>query len=153
MGPSTQFADFFELAVLARRRYPGDPLDEAVMQYHWDRKAAGLGALDEKKRGIAHYGRCNGTVRNSKHRDLLDGRVRYERVIDVPESLRYPEPDWNTWMPGSLAGADTVTLIQVPARRAHLAVKFDARDFQTQRGRKFIAATLHNMRRQTAAAR
>ena len=78
--------------------------------------------------------------------DGVDKRLRTGKWLRD----EFPPPD-DDWMSvGIDCAADlTVTLIRVPARFSHLCVKVDAKDFQSQRGRSLIAATLRSMRRQS----
>jgi hypothetical protein len=135
-----------EIAALAVTRYPKMTTALAVLCFASDRRQAGLGAL-----GGRQWMRNNrAVVRCFKERDAFADRVLYSRIIDIPARDEFPPPD-DDWMSvGIDCAADlTVTLIRVPARFSHLCVKVDAKDFQSQRGRSLIAATLRSMRRQS----
>lgn len=128
---------------LALARYPKTPAPLALMYFESDRRAAGLGALDHRKRGGRGEVKCYKTV------DLMTGRVQYDRIIDVKARDEFPSFDRN-WM--RLEDApETVTLILRPGRLAHRAVRFDRHDFDTQRGRSMVAKVLMQLRRETMA--
>ncbi len=132
------------LGKLAMRRYPDmNPL-LAVECYLSDRREAGLGALDERKRMDS---RRRSPVRNTKTRDLLDGRLHYSRRIDIPARDEWPLFDGD-YLPGAGSVTDTVTITRIPARHAHMACYAEAP--RTQVDREVLAALLRELRRSTA---
>lgn len=129
-----------ERAALAHRRYPDMPLVLALQCFDSDRRHAGLGALDERKRS----GR--GEVRNRKRMSLEDGRILYDMVIDRPERRRWPTmPE-----PRPLSGVtseSTVTLELVPATLERRCLPVTWRMLSSQRDRTYIAHELRRARR------
>lgn len=137
--------DRMELAGLAHRRYPDVELPLAIRFLESDRRRAGLGALDERRRKVG------GNISNYKRDVYEQMQVRYHLVRHTPARMEYPRMSWDEWMPtlGNAAEAK-ITLIQVPARDQHLCVPADYRDLREQSGRRKIAATLREARRQLA---
>jgi hypothetical protein len=129
-----------DLVSLSRRRYPDtDPLI-ALMYFGSDRRAAGLGALDERKR----QGR--GDVRCYKCVDPLTGRVSWHRRIDAPPRDYLPAFDplgFDLCNPRA-----TITVTRTPARKDHKAVTLDPFLLMDQRGRTVAARYLREMRLQ-----
>lgn len=133
-----------DVAALAHARYPDDPIDLAIMFFMSDRRAAGLGALDESKRP-----RGRRPVRNSKYVDIITGQVHYDRTIDVPAHREWPVVDFSSYCIGDTAATDTVTIINAPGRKAHMALRLDRRMFERQSDRRIVAAQLRELRRST----
>lgn len=131
------------LGKLAMRRYPDMNPFLAIECYLSDRREAGLGALDERKRMES---RRRSPVRNTKTRDLLDGRLHYHRRIDIPPRDEWPMFDGDYW-PGAGCVTDKVTLTRIPARQAHMACYATAP--RTQADRNELAAMLRELRRST----
>lgn len=131
-----------DVAKLAVARYPCKPVDLAIVFFMSDRRSAGLGALDERKR----QRRPSQRVRCVKRLDLERGDIFYDRIIDVPplQSLDIPE-----WPPALDDAPEYVTIRTTPARFAHRCVRVPARSFEHQRDRDFVAACLRELRRQT----
>jgi hypothetical protein len=134
--------DRVELAALAHRRYPDMELPLAVRCLLSDRRHAGLGALDERRR----LGR-NG-VNNYKHGLLESGQVRYHLVRRTPPRMDYPLVSWADFAAHSIDHAEpTIALVKIPARNQHLCVPADWRELTEQSGRRSVAAALRKARR------
>lgn len=135
-----------ELAAIAHKRYPDMALDLAVMCLLSDRRAAGLGALDDRKRRAS---RRHSPVRNIKERDLLSGHLIYSRTIHIEAHQVLPELDFADYLPGAGAKHMTVTVTTVPERRVAMAM--NCYPPETQAERNIVAASLRELRRSTRA--
>lgn len=135
--------DKMELAGLAYRRYPGMPLPMAVECFLSDRRKAGLGALDERKR------RVGADISNYKRDVMEHGQVRYHLVRHTPAHRKYDLPPCAAFDPEA-PGMDTMTVrtFEVPAKNVHLCVPADYRDFHEQALRRRVAQALREARRQ-----
>lgn len=131
------------LVRLAMRRYPDDNALLAVEFLLSDRREAGLGALDERKRLAS---RRHSPVRNTKTQDLMTGRWHYSRRIDIPARDEWPilEADY---IPGG--AHQTVTIARTPARQTHMACYCERP--RTETDRRMVAAMLRELRRSTRA--
>lgn len=137
------------LAMLAMCRYPKDDPLLAIDFVLSDRRAAGLGALDERKRLAS---RRYSPVRNVKWVDQLTGRIRYSRTINIEPQQVFPDLDFDDYIPGAASAKDMVfTVTTVPARRVAMACQID-RIPDTQDERRALAAMLRELRRSTRAA-
>lgn len=128
---------------LALARYQKTPAPLALMYFESDRRAAGLGALDHRKRGGRGDVKCYKTV------DLMTGRVQYDRIIDVKPRDEFPRFDMGVMCIDDIP--ETIQIIRRPGRFAQRAVRFDRHDFDTQRGRSMVAKVLMQLRRETMA--
>jgi hypothetical protein len=138
---------------LAMARYPDMSPLLALSCFESDRRAAGLGALDEKRRNRRSQVRnTKAVVWTGKNGEV----VVYSRVIDVPERMSYPKLDVSELVllgPGASVTAERsfVTLKRDPARFVHLQLQVDPRDMADQFGRTMVARQLREMRRRTRA--
>ena len=131
-----------DVAGLAHARYPNEPIDLAIMMFMSDRRAAGLGALDDNKRP-----RGRRPVRNIKRVDLLSGDVLYERIIDAPAHQVLPRMEFE-YTVGS-PGPAYVKATYVPARKSHFCVRIERGWLESQRDRRMAANYLRELRRRT----
>lgn len=132
------------LVRLASRRYPDDSPLLAVEFLLSDRREAGLGALDERKRLAS---RRHSPVRNTKTQDLMTGRWHYSRRIDIPPRVEWPPLEADDLLPGSGATIDKVTIRRIPARQVHMACYCERP--RTEADRRMVAAMLRELRRST----
>lgn len=135
-----QMRENMEIAGLAHRRYPGQPLDLAIMQFRSDRGRAGLGALDERHR--RRPGRKQ--IRNLKR--ATRDQVTYDLLIDVTPRQRYarqPIPE-----PWEISATSTITVETVPARFDHRCLPFSGYLLGEQSGRWAVAQELRALRRE-----
>lgn len=141
-----QLDERLTIAGLAHRRYPNAELPIAVMFFESDRRAAGLGALDERKRN-GGPARSNAVI-NRKWINLLTGQVCYSRSINIKERWVLPEFEM---VPPSIsdAASEFVTMTKQPAKSAAIALRVDQRTLATQAGRAAVARSLRRMRRET----
>lgn len=143
MSDSTR--DRMELLGLAHRRYPDVEPWIAVEFFLSDRRRAGLGALDARRRlsvarkEISYY----------KQMDFYTGRIEYDARLNVPARREYPK------LQESLAdffndnsALACVQLIERPAVMAHLRLPFERSIFDSQTGRRFVAKELRKLRLQ-----
>jgi len=134
-----------EIEDLARRRYPRKRhIEWAVMQFLSDRHAAGLGALDERRR----RGR---EVQRGKFVDPNDGRIVYRMGVNRPPRRVIPYGDCLDF-PGISKTSATVTCIEVPAIYLRLDIRVDPRDLWDQKGRALAAYRLRNARKELRQA-
>lgn len=135
-----------ELAGLAHKRYPDVPLLLALDFFLSDRRRAGLGALDERKRNVG------GNVNNFK-RDVFErGGVVYHLRRYSPERREFAPESFTYWGPSIDAATAIVKTVTIPARDERLCVDVAYRDFQTQYGRRMVASMLRHARRQLRTA-
>ena len=128
--------------ILARRRYPRAPLLAVVDWFLDDRRAAGLGALDEARRRPR-----GGPVRNVKYFDYLSERVIYRARIVRPERLEFEPYRPETLLLGNRASA-TRTARRLPPVNVAFNEAFHAYELQDQHGRDHIAHVLRKHRQQ-----
>lgn len=139
---------FPEFCKQANARYPREPLEVALFFFQSDRKAAGLGALDVRKREASRLGRH--PVRNTKWAYEMTRDVFYRLTID---RLPYTEIDPTQFIELRAFNPndptpDCVTLIRHPAVFVERMVVINHKEFWTERGREGIAARLREARRQ-----
>lgn len=136
--------DRMELVALAHRRYPDMELPLALMCFQSDRRRAGLGALDSNRRR-GHKG-----VHNYKM-DSEGRGVRYHLVRQAPAGWKFPLVRWENIDLTANYSEATIKLVPVPERNEHLCVPADYMDLREQSGRRVIAATLREARKQIKA--
>lgn len=135
-----------DVFTLAHRRYPGVDGALAVMYFMSDRRAAGLGALDERKRVFKGQ-----TVVCVKTRSLLDGTVLYTTRVhrlggrEQPEFVPYP-------VSIDCPANETIQLKRVAPVDVCLCIKVDQHEFADQWGRRNVAKALKELRRRRFAA-
>lgn len=136
------------LAVLAMRRYPDENPLLAIDFLLSDRREAGLGALDGRKRRAS---RPHSPVRNLKEFDLLSGRLIYSRTIHILAHHKAPTLDYfEDYLMAYGPQDETYTVTTVPERRVAMAVRIE-RPPETQADRDMAAAALRELRRSTRA--
>lgn len=129
-----------EVALLAHRRYPDMPLDLALMCFESDRRRAGLGALDDRKRrGVEVF--------RSKRLDFASDLVIYRFGIARPAREEYVPQDWMDFDPSKDYSTLTVQRVKIPAHKEKFGLNVRVRDFYDQRTRNLIARQLRNARR------
>lgn len=122
------------LTTFALRRYPGvDPL-LAEMMYESDRRAAGLGALDAKRRN----GR---TIMRSKALDPYSGGLSYFLGTELPQRDELPPFDLDE--PICTPSAACVTIIRLPAVR--LALRLNISRDELRMGQSCRDITAHRL--------
>jgi hypothetical protein len=136
--------DRMEAAGLAHRRYPDMPLDLALFCFRSDRRTAGLGALDERKR------KRRGEVANYKLDVFEHRQVRYHLIRHTRARREYDPESFSSI--DVFDAKSTVLLIDIPERTQHLVVPVDYFDFENQRGRRRVAIALRIARRQLREA-
>ncbi len=143
------FAPEPALVLLATRRYPGTEPLLAVEFLHSDRRAAGLGALDERKRGPGY----SKQVFAFKFRALLNGHICYRWGVSLPPRMVAPPFDWQSTVLDLRNGRASATLTStlIPARNESWAINFDARSSEDQQGRTMMACALRDARRKVRA--
>lgn len=131
-----------KLVLLALRRYPYKAIDLAVMFFQSDRRRAGLGALDERRRRGKELFR-------RKRLDLFSGDVFYEFGVNRPARREYVQPDLGLvpWSIGAQAAALTIAAQEIPAETTRLAMRVPSKDLLDQSGRSVVAAELRRARR------
>lgn len=140
------------LMVHAMRRYGrGRGAMPAGMAVHCllsDRRVAGLGALDEKRRGLDWSSRRQRQLQvlRFKTLDLMGTRVTYHMVIDRPGYREIDKFD----MPPNQVEAWTFTTVDVPAVNIHECFPVPLRNTSMQRDRDTLAKLLRRWRRDFA---
>ncbi|MDB5730712.1 MAG: hypothetical protein JWQ03_607 [Variovorax sp.] len=126
---------------LAIARYPMMPPELALECFHSDRRAAGLGALDERKREPTDARTVRRPVTRLKVADALSRRVEYRLARESYQAFTGTcllDPRF----------AREATFTKVTVKGYDYAVFFDDRELATQRGRDVIARQLRAIRRQ-----
>jgi hypothetical protein len=125
-----------ELVRLATARYKKTRPELAIDFLLSDRRAAKLGALDERKR------RTNTRVSHKKFEDPISRRICYRTYI--ASCMTFDPPDMHLVTPNSFDGSGTITARFVAP--VSLGIDFDKRDLFDQRGRSYVARQLRRMR-------
>jgi hypothetical protein len=133
-----------DFLALACRRYPGEDPEVAMLFMRSDRQRAGLGALDERKRGIFKK-----QVQRSKHVDQSD--VLYHLAVNRPARREFPAQELED-LDLSVTKSLTVTLVSVPVVNKVIRVRVNQRDVYDQSGRGGVARMLLHARAQLADA-
>lgn len=127
------------LSLLAHARYPKVPILLAMSYYESDRRAAGLGALDPRRR----RGR---TIMRTKEIDLLHRRVIYTLRTKLPP--RDVPPAFDELLSVGAAGDARLTITRLAAVDVARCVALEAHDLDTQRGRDMAAKMLRQARQE-----
>lgn len=133
-----------DFAAYAMRRYPGEML--ALEFFASDRRVAGLGALDAKRRPRRRDG-----ISNSKWWDAVSGHICYAMAKRTGDAWQLPRMRLADLTPGTMARDATAQLVLVPGVTWEVRVPVSRDELQSQRGRDTVAAALRRARRSRPA--
>lgn len=130
----------------AMQRYPRTNPFLALMFYESDRRAAGLGALDENKRPRKLY---QAAVTNVKWQDLLNGTITWSLSVHMDAHQEWDPPVELplSALSVSVDGDQYVTSHTVPEKHWERWVTVPSKDLHDPKLRTMIAHELRKLRR------
>lgn len=145
----TNYNDETQMFRLASRRYPQARAVLAVSYFCSDRRRAGLGALDERKRGLGRYAQ---TIHNFKYQEPAGGMIVYR--CEIRQQLRQViDQPWCWPAIDSMNAAATMTVTTLPGYTDTKCIPFNPQLFETQQGRTLVAKQLRRFRRDMREAK
>lgn len=137
--------DRMQLAALAMARYPRESVTLAMMMYDSDRRTAGLGALDPRKR----HGRDLSNTKSA----TLEGGVEYRLVRRTHDRVERIDPVLEDFRLGISYKEQRFEQRLVRGRVEERVLPVSRDRIRSQSGRSYVAHELRRARREIQSAR